>query len=270
MNRRIALSLRGVTVDYPMAGGGTVHALDGIDLDVTESEYVVVVGANGAGKSTLINVIAGAVSPTSGAVLLGDEDITSMSFHRKAEVISRVFQDPTHGVFGELSLEDNLIVGMMKGARKSPFRWARTRERKERAEGLLAEYQRGLEKLADQSAETLSGGQRQLVALSMAVARTPQVLLLDEHTSALDPEIGQLVLARTDQLIREHQLTTVMITHNMRQAARHGDRLLIMSRGRIVDDIQGAEKAALGEDGLVERFRDTLAGEVTDRMLGGS
>lgn len=263
------LDIRDVSVDYPMPGGGVVRALDGVDLQVARSEYVVVVGANGAGKSTLINVIAGAVSPTTGSAEIGGEDLRSMSFERRAQVISRVFQDPAHGVFGELSLEDNLILGMMKGSRKSPFRWARTKNRQQQARKLLAEYGRGLEGMVDQTADTLSGGQRQLVALAMAVARTPRVLLLDEHTSALDPDIGQVVLERTDSLIREHELTTVMITHNMRQAARHGDRLLIMSRGRIVDDIRGAEKQSLGEDGLVERFRETIAGEVTDRMLGG-
>lgn len=263
------LSIRDLVVEFPIAGGGAVRALDGVSLEVAESEYVVVVGANGAGKSTLINAIAGALSPSQGSVEVEGEKISAMSFRRRSQVIARVYQDPTHGVFGELSLQDNLILGMMKGRDKSPFRFARTKQRREAARALLAEYGRGLEDKVDQLAETLSGGQRQLVALSMAVAQTPRLLLLDEHTSALDPEMGQLVLERTDHLIREHRLTTVMITHNMRQAAQHGDRLLIMSRGRIVDDITGPDKEALGEDALVERFRDALAGEVTDRMLGG-
>lgn len=262
------LRIDAVSVEYQMAGGRSVRALDGVDLHVAHSEYVVVVGANGAGKSTLVNLVAGTVQPTVGTVTIGGASILGMSFQERSQVVARVFQDPNLGVFGDLSIVDNLLIGMMKGRSKSPFRRARTKSRRTRAAGLLAEYGRGLEAKLDQPANTLSGGQRQLVALTMAVANPPKVLLLDEHTSALDPDIGAVVMERTDDLVRQHNLTTVMVTHNMRQAARYGDRLIIMSRGRIVDELSGDEKRQLGEDGLVERFRSALADEVTDRMLG--
>lgn len=262
------LSIEGVYVEYPMPGGSSVRALDGVDLNVTHSEYVVVVGANGAGKSTLVNLVAGTVQPSVGSVTIGGANVFEMSFQERSRVVARVFQDPNLGVFGELTIVDNLLIGMMKGRPKSPFRRARNKSRRIRATELLAEYGRGLEARLDQPANTLSGGQRQLVALTMAIANPPKVLLLDEHTSALDPDIGAAVMERTDDLVRQHGLTTVMVTHNMRQAAKYGDRLIIMSRGKIVDEVSGDEKRQLGEDGLVDRFRSALAGEVTDRMLG--
>jgi putative ABC transport system ATP-binding protein len=263
-----ALQLRLVSVTFSQHWGGRYRALSDINLDLAESEYVVIIGPNGAGKSTLQNVIAGAVEPEGGQILLDGHECTRMSLTRRAGLISRVFQDPGVGVFPELTLEENLILGMLKGTRRSPFRFARTAAHRRAAEALLAEYGHGLAKNGQQLAASLSGGQRQLVALTIAMAQSPRLLLLDEHTSALDPENARLVMDRTDQAIRENRLTTLMVTHNMRQAAQFGDRLLIMSRGRIVDDIPPAVKRELGEAGLIERFRSALAEELTDRMLG--
>ncbi len=263
-----ALAVQGVHVSYPAPDGTRFRALSDVSLVLRESEYVVVIGANGAGKSTLINAIAGAVVPEAGAISIDGHPVGRMSLLHRARLVSRVFQDPSVGVCGELTLEENLVLGMLKGRTRSPFRRAATKERRARAAELLRGYGRGLDAQLHQPAASLSGGQRQLVALTVAMAQIPRLLLLDEHTSALDPEIARVVMERTDEAIRERRLTTVMVTHNMRQAARYGDRLVIMSRGRIVDDIGRDEKAALGEDGLIMRFRSVLAGELTDRILG--
>jgi len=262
------LALEHVSVSYPSPGGSRVRVLRDIDLTLSGSEYVVVIGANGAGKSTLLNAIAGAVGVDRGSVRISGASVASMSLRQRSGLVSRVFQDPSMGVCGDLTIGENLALGLLKGVRPSPFRRALTRARQQRAVEALAEYGSTLgARLSDRTA-ALSGGQRQLVALTVALARAPRLLLLDEHTSALDPEIGRVVMERTDAAIREHRVTTIMVTHNMRQAARYGDRLLIMSQGRIVADIDAAEKAAIGEDGLVERFRQAAADEMTDRILG--
>lgn len=263
-----ALSLEGVSVSYPAPGGSRVRVITDLDLRVGESEYVVVIGANGAGKSTLLNAIAGAVSTESGQIRIVGETVGSMSLRRRSELVSRVFQDPSMGVCGDLTIGENLALGLMKGTRHSPWRRALTGHRQERAMELLRDYGSTLDARLSDAIASLSGGQRQLVALTVALARVPRLLLLDEHTSALDPEIGHIVMERTDRAIRDNQVTTIMVTHNMRQAARYGDRLLIMSQGRIVADISADEKAELGEDGLVDRFRQAAADEMTDRILG--
>jgi putative ABC transport system ATP-binding protein len=263
-----ALSLERISVSYPAPGGSRVRVISDLDLRVGESEYVVVIGANGAGKSTLLNAIAGAVSIDSGSVRIGGEPVSSMSLRRRSELVSRVFQDPSMGVCGDLTIGENLALGLMKGTRHSPWRRALTGRRQERSMDLLRDYGSTLDARLSDPIASLSGGQRQLVALTVALARVPRLLLLDEHTSALDPEIGRIVMERTDAAIREHQVTTIMVTHNMRQAARFGDRLLIMSQGRVVADITADEKDELGEDGLVDRFRQAVADEMTDRILG--
>jgi putative tryptophan/tyrosine transport system ATP-binding protein len=263
-----ALSVERVSVSYPAPGGSRVQVLTDLDLSVAESEYLVIIGANGAGKSTLLNTIAGAVRPEGGTIRITGESVLSMSLRRRSELVSRVFQDPSMGVCGDLTIGENLALGLMKGERHSPFRRALTKGRRERALASLAEYGSTLGARLSDPIASLSGGQRQLVALTVALARVPRLLLLDEHTSALDPQIGHVVMERTDEAVREHRVTTIMVTHNMRQASRYGDRLLIMSQGRIVADIRADEKAAIGEDGLVDRFRQAAADEMTDRILG--
>jgi putative ABC transport system ATP-binding protein len=257
-----------VSVAFERPGGGVVYALRGVSLTIEPGEYVVVIGANGAGKSTLVNVACGHVAPTRGRVTLDGAAIAALSDFERSKAISRVYQDPAVGVCGDLSIEENMALGLTKGRRRSFIRPATSKVRVAESATLLAQYRRGLEERMTQQTSTLSGGQRQLIALAMATARPPHLLLLDEHTSALDPSIGLAVMERTDELVRETSLTTLMVTHNMRHAARYGDRLLIMANGRIVRDVNGADKRDLDEDGLVELFRSSVADQLTDRMLG--
>jgi putative ABC transport system ATP-binding protein len=256
-----------VVVRYERPGAGAVHALRGVSVVLAPGEYAVVIGANGAGKSTLVNAVCGDVAPTSGKVTLDETRMVDLSDFKRSQAISRVHQDPAAGVCGELTIEENMALGLTKGKRRSIIRPARRKSRLAAAREILAHYGRGLEGRLSQPANTLSGGQRQLVALSMAMAHAPRLLLLDEHTSALDPAIGLTVMQRTDELIRETGITTLMVTHNMRHAARYGDRLLIMANGQIVCDVHGRDKHDLGEDGLIELFRSSVADQVTDRLL---
>jgi putative ABC transport system ATP-binding protein len=249
-------------------GSNAIRALDDVSLRVDEGEYVTVIGPNGAGKSTLVHLIAGAVKPTSGRVLFGGTDVTSVSDTRRARWVGRVFQDPSQGTCEGLTVIENLALGLRRGSRRSPFARAVNHEDTAHAQQLIDEYGSDLGERLRQDISKLSGGQRQLISMLMAVASHPSILLLDEHTSALDPAIGLALMNNTDAIVREQRMTTIMITHNMRLAAAYGDRVLIMNGGRIVDDIAGGARRDLTEDDLIERFRHVAADTVTDRMLG--
>jgi putative ABC transport system ATP-binding protein len=249
-------------------GASTVRALDNVSLHIAEGEYVTVIGPNGAGKSTLIQLIAGAVKPVSGRVLFDGRDVSSMSDTRRARWVGRVFQDPSQGTCEGLTVMENLALGLRRGARRSPFARAVKRKDTLQARRLIEEYGSGLGNRLRQDISKLSGGQRQLISMLMAVASRPPILLLDEHTSALDPGIGMALMGNTDAIVRQQRMTTIMITHNMRLAAAYGDRVLIMGNGQILDDIAGEARRNLSEDELIDRFRHVAADRVTDRMLG--
>lgn len=257
-------------MDFTRGSGELVQALRTVSLSVPASQYVTVIGPNGAGKSTLINVMAGSVMPQEGDVFIGQRKVTRMPDFTRSRWVSRVFQDPTRGTCDGLSVKENLSLALMRGRTRLPWRLAVDHRRNHRFREVLAEYGRNLEYRMEQEAGRLSGGQRQLLAVIMAVIQRPGVLLLDEHTSALDPHIGEFVMRNTDQLVRSQGLTTIMVTHNMRYAAEFGDRLLVMSHGRVVDDIAGEDKRRLNEDSLIQRFRTVVAGELTDRLIGAS
>lgn len=261
------IRLRDVSVVFEKSGTKT-HALDHIDLELGSSEYVSIIGPNGAGKSTLVNTIAGSVQPSSGTVEIDDRDVTRVPDYKRARWIARVFQDPTRGTCDGLTVMQNLALGMKRGQSRSSFVRALGARDVEAATELLQDYGRGLEQKLNQDVTRLSGGQRQLVSMLMAIAGKPEILLLDEHTSALDPAMGEQLMSRTDEIVRAQGLTTIMITHNMRLAAQFGDRLIVMSGGRIVDDIRGDERKSLTEDGLIERFRRIVSTDVTDRLVG--
>lgn len=231
-------------------------ALDGIDLALGDGEFAVVIGSNGAGKSTLLNAIAGEVSADAGTIAIGGVDLTPLRTHARAEWIARVFQDPSIGTAGSMTIEENLAVAEQRG-RTRTLGLSLTRERRARYAQVLAPLGLGLQDRLGTKVSMLSGGQRQALALVMAVLTHPALLLLDEHTAALDPRTGEIVMRATLEAVAQSRLTTLMVTHNMQHAIRYGTRLLMMQAGRIVLDVSGAEKASLTVETLIERFHLT-------------
>lgn len=249
-----ALQCSGLTKTFDIGLPEPRPALDGIDLTVSQGEVVAVIGGNGAGKSTLLNLIAGAFLPDQGRILLAGRDVTTLAPHRRAAWVTRVFQDPMAGTAAAMTIEENLALAERRG-RRHRLRRLLTGERRKRQQAWLAELGLGLEDRLATPVALLSGGQRQALSLLMAVVSEPQVLLLDEHTAALDPRTAHRVMAATLSAVAERRLTTLMVTHNMSQAIATGDRLLMMDAGRIRLDVSGAEKAALTPEALVERFQ---------------
>ncbi|MBM3407507.1 MAG: ATP-binding cassette domain-containing protein [Betaproteobacteria bacterium] len=236
-------------------------ALDGVDLTLSPGDFAVVIGSNGAGKSTLLNALAGEVALDAGSVSIGDDDVTRLATHRRARWISRVFQDPLIGTAATMTIEENLAVSESRGDTRT-LASALSRSGRERYVRLLADLGLGLESRLGTKVSMLSGGQRQALALLMAVMKRPALLLLDEHTAALDPRTAEAVMNATLAAISGAQLTTLMVTHNMTHALRFGNRLLMMHAGRIVLDVTGENKSQLTVEGLVEKFH-----LVDDKML---
>lgn len=244
-----------------------VLALAGINLRVKKGDFITVIGSNGAGKSTLLNCLAGSYSLDSGHIRIDDQDLSRWPEHKRASMLSRVFQDPLLGTCGPLSIEQNLALASRRGKTHGLGTGVRQGDR-ELFRQQLRQLGLGLEERLRDPVGLLSGGQRQALTLLMATLIRPQVLLLDEHTAALDPKTAQQVLELTVKLIAEQQLTALMVTHNMRQALQLGNRLIMLHAGRVILDVAGAEKAALSVDDLLQKFY-TLRGEefVSDRML---
>jgi putative ABC transport system ATP-binding protein len=228
-------------------------ALDRVSLELPAGSFSVVIGSNGAGKSTLLNAVSGAVALDAGTVEIGGRDVTRWPEHRRARLLSRVLQDPMQGTLPSLTVEENLALAELR-ASGPRFVRALPASRRERFAALLAPYGLGLEARLGARAGVLSGGQRQVLALAMAVVAAPEVLLLDEHCAALDPKTAELVMQATLKAVAAGRLTTLMVTHNMQHAIRYGDRVLMMHAGKVVLDASGAEKARLSVEALVERF----------------
>lgn len=246
---------------------GTVNektALRGIDLKLEEGDFCTIIGGNGAGKSTLLNSIAGVFPVDEGTIKIGDVDVTSMAEHKRAKYIGRVFQDPMVGTAGNMQIEENLILAMRRG-KKMGLKWAFKLEERDFFKQRLSLLGLGLEDRLTARMGLLSGGQRQSITLLMATMIKPELLLLDEHTAALDPRTAENVLQLTDKLVKEHNITTLMITHNMRDALRFGNRLIMMDAGKIIYDVRDEEKAKLTVADLLERF-EMSEGGLSDRM----
>jgi putative tryptophan/tyrosine transport system ATP-binding protein len=261
------LRLEGITKYFMKGTPNQVAALNDLNLRVAQGDFVSVIGSNGAGKSTMLKTIAGLVRPDSGRVLLEGEDITREPDHRRARYIGRIAQDPHESTCAAMTIEENLAMAAGRNRRRG-LRRAVTEERRERFSEMLSHIGLGLEKRLGARVGTLSGGQRQALALLMATLTEPKVLLLDEHLASLDPKTAELVMQLTDQLVREHHLTTIMITHNMRQALAWGNRLVMMHEGHVIVDVQGEEKAGLEINDLVMKFYEASQEEFSmDRAL---
>jgi putative tryptophan/tyrosine transport system ATP-binding protein len=228
-------------------------ALLGLDLTIPTGQFITVIGSNGAGKSTLLNVISGDIRPQQGQVSINDQDITPWPAAKRALMISRVFQNPLLGTCPELTLEENLVLALRRGKPKR-LKPALNKSLRDRFRDRLASLGLGLETRLCDRIGLLSGGQRQAVSLVMATLAPTQILLLDEHTAALDPKTAQAILQLTQTLVSENQLTTLMVTHSMQQALTLGDRLLMLHEGRILFDISGNERTHLQVNDLIARF----------------
>ena len=249
---------------------GTVtekRALTGADLTLADGDFVTVIGGNGAGKSTLLNMIAGVYPLDSGTVELDGEDISRLSEPKRAKYLGRVFQDPMRGTAADMQIEENLALAKRRGQRRG-LRWGITKAEREEYAELLKKLDLGLEARMQAKVGLLSGGQRQALTLLMATLTNPRVLLLDEHTAALDPKTASKVLELTEQIVAERQLTTLMVTHNMNDAIRLGNRLIMMHEGRVIYDVAGEEKRSLTVPDLLQKFEEVSGGELAnDRML---
>lgn len=235
---------------------GTVNAktaLNGLDLHIKEGEFVTVIGGNGAGKSTLQNAIAGVWKPDFGTIEIDGVDVTNMPEHKRAQFLGRVFQDPMKGTAPDMEIAENLAIASKRGIRRRFVQGVRKADREYYRE-LLKTLDLGLEDRLSTKVGLLSGGQRQALTLLMASMNKPKLLLLDEHTAALDPKTAAKVLEITDRIVKENNLTTMMITHNMRDAIAHGNRLIMLQDGRIIVDVEGEEKQNLTVEDLLKLF----------------
>ena len=251
---------------------GTVNekaALRGVSLHLDEGDFVTVIGGNGAGKSTLLNTVAGTYFPDEGSITIGGVDVTRLPEHKRAKYIGRVFQDPMTGTAATMQIEENLALAKRRGSRRTLRRGITRAEREEYRE-LLKILDLGLEDRLTTKVGLLSGGQRQALTLLMASLVKPKLLLLDEHTAALDPKTAAKVLQATEKIVQRDHLTTLMITHNMRDAIDHGNRLIMMYEGQIALDISGEEKKKLTVEDLLAKFGQvTGSSEADDKLLLG-
>ncbi len=259
------VDLKGVTKIFHAGTVNERYALNHVDLHMDEGDFVTVIGSNGAGKSTMLNAIAGVWPIDSGSIFLDGREISHLPEHKRAPMLGRVFQDPMNGTAANMQIEENLALAARRGKKRGLSWYIDVIERADYRE-LLAFLDLGLEDRLSAKVGLLSGGQRQALTLLMATLQKPQLLLLDEHTAALDPKTAQKVLSITDQIISENNLTALMVTHNMNDAIRHGNRLIMMNGGRIIFESRGEEKKNLTVEDLMQKFAE-CGNELSDRAL---
>lgn len=251
-------------------GKGTVNekkVIDDLSLTVNDGDFITIIGSNGAGKSTLLNLISGTLLPDSGHIVLDENEITFKSENARARQIGRVFQDPMMGTAADMWIEENLALAYRRTKRRT-LKWGIRKSEREIYKNALSQLGLGLEERLNSRVGLLSGGQRQAVTLLMATLQKPKVLLLDEHTAALDPKTADTVLKLSDKIINEHNLTSLMVTHNMQNAIDYGNRLIMMHSGKIIMDIAGEEKKQLTVKTLLEKFEQISGSEfANDRAL---
>lgn len=263
------LEVKGLTKIFHPGTVNEMVALSDVSLTLEQGDYVAVIGGNGAGKSTLLNCIAGVYPSDAGTILIDGRDVTNMPEYSRAQFLGRVFQDPMMGTAGDMWLEENLALALRRGKLRS-LSWGISHAEREKFKSKLAGLNLGLEGRLRTKVKLLSGGQRQALTLVMATLQKPKLLLLDEHTAALDPRTAVKVMEITDKIIEKNNLTTMMVTHNMHDAIHHGNRLIMMYEGKIVVDVKGQEKKSLTVPELLARFEDASGDSfANDRALLG-
>ncbi len=261
------LDVKGVFKTFNPGSITEKKALQGIDLHLEDGDFVTIIGGNGAGKSTMLNAIAGVWPIDEGSIFIDGKDVTAMPEHKRAALLGRVFQDPMTGTAANMQIEENLALAARRG-KKRGLGWEVTKAEREKYHDMLVSLDLGLEDRLAAKVGLLSGGQRQALTLMMATMVKPKLLLLDEHTAALDPKTAAKVLEITDKAISENKLTALMVTHNMSDAIKHGNRLIMMNEGRIVYDVSGEEKKNLTVEDLMKKFSE-VGGHFSDRAILG-
>ncbi len=255
---------------YKTFNPGTINekrALNDLNLTLNDGDFVTVIGGNGAGKSTMLNMIAGVYPVDSGSIVIDGIDVTRLPEHKRAKYLGRVFQDPMMGTAADMWIEENMALASRRGQHRG-LSWAINKAEREQFKEMLKELDLGLENRLSAKVGLLSGGQRQALTLLMAVMKKPKLLLLDEHTAALDPKTAAKVLELSDKFIAEEHLTAMMVTHNMKDAIAHGNRLIMMNNGHIILDVSGEEKKKLTVEYLLEAFTKLSGSEfANDRAL---
>ena len=261
------LDLKGIKKTFNPGSITEKKALQGIDLHLNDGDFVTIIGGNGAGKSTMLNAIAGVWPIDEGSIHIDGQDVTAVPEHKRAALLGRVFQDPMTGTAANMQIEENLALAARRG-KKRGLGWEVTKAEREKYHDMLVSLDLGLEDRLSAKVGLLSGGQRQALTLMMATMVKPKLLLLDEHTAALDPKTAAKVLEITDKVITENHLTALMITHNMSDAIKHGNRLIMMNEGKIVYDVSGEEKKNLTVEDLMKKFSE-VGGHFSDRAILG-
>lgn len=261
------LDIKNVSKTFNIGTVTEKRALQDISLHLDEKDFVTIIGGNGAGKSTMLNMIAGVYPIDCGIITLDGENISLESEHERAKSIGRVFQDPMMGTAADMEIQENLAMANRRGQKRT-LKWGITKEEKKLFYEQVKRLGLGLEERMNSKVGLLSGGQRQALTLLMATLQKPKLLLLDEHTAALDPRTAKKVLELTEEIVEEQQLTALMVTHNMKDAIAIGNRLIMMHEGRIIYDVKGEEKKKLTVEDLLHKFEEASGDEFTnDRMM---
>jgi len=254
------LRLEGVKKIFNAGTPDEKAAIDNVSITLELGDFVTVIGSNGAGKSTLLNLVAGTYLPDGGRIYIDGTDVTQLPEHKRAAFLGRVFQNPLMGTAASMTIEENLGMADLRGQSRT-LRWGVTASRRKHYVDILKQMNLGLEDRLKQSVKLLSGGQRQSLTLLMATLSLPKLLLMDEHTAALDPKTAQRVMQLTTEIIDQHQLTAIMVTHNMDQAIKYGNRLIMLHKGGVQLDISGEDKLAFTVEEAIKRFGSTLKDE---------
>lgn len=262
------LRLENVNITFNKNTANERKALQHINLDVKDGDFVTVIGSNGAGKSTLMNAVSGSYETDSGRIYLADKEITHLKEHQRAKFIGRLFQDPLRGTAPNMTIEENLGLAYSRGKRRSLTIGIRKKD-VEFFREKLRELDLGLEDRMKTPVGLLSGGQRQALTLLMATIVTPKLLLLDEHTAALDPKTAEKVMAITDKIVKENNITTLMITHNISNAIEYGNKTIVMSQGKLLLTIEGEQRENMTVEKLMKLYSDTAEDQLSDKMILG-